>query len=231
MTGGISVAEIYKDNRLTFQAHYFSHACLMILLSLHEGEKPLSKIWDIADSVSLSVLPYIRRCVQDGIIARGNGGYHLTERGREVTDSLIRFLTAVGMMNQAEILGGVLEEDDRRAVAVEEELPESITPLEVYEDNRSDVRFLIGNEGVLLFLLFLQQGQRSAGAYHRIYGGAEAVKAQDLATLVNMGIVTERGDFYALTAPGRRVVGLLAELIEAAAGDSVPASAPDTGAE
>jgi predicted transcriptional regulator len=224
MTGAISAAEIYKNNRSTFQSHFFSHACLMILLSLHEGEKPLPKIWDIADSVSLSVLPYIRRCVQDGIIARGSGGYFLTERGREVADSLIRFIAAVGLMNQAEILGGALEEDERRAMAVEEELPGSITPFEVYEDNRSDVRFLIGNEGVLLFLLFLQQGQRSAGAYQRLYRGTEAVKAQDLATLGEMGMIAERGDFYALTRAGRRVVGFLAELIEVAARNSTTLS-------
>ncbi|HDR72605.1 MAG TPA: hypothetical protein ENN85_01615 [Methanoculleus sp.] len=222
MTGAISTAELYQNNRSTFQSHYFSHACLMILLSLHEGEKPLPRIWDIADSISLSVLPYIRRCVQDGIIARGSGGYHLTARGREVTDSLIRFVAAVGLMNQEEILGEIME-DERRAAAVEEELPESITPFEVYEDNRSDVRFLIGNEGVLLFLLFLQQGQRSARAYSRLYGGMEAVKEHDLATLVTMGLIAERGDFYTLTAVGRRVAGLLAGLIETAVSDCVPA--------
>jgi predicted transcriptional regulator len=229
MTGGIHAAEIYKNNRSTFQAHYFSHACLMILLSLHEGEKPLPKIWDIADSVSLTVLPYVRRCVQDGIIARGSGGYHLTAYGREVTDRLIRFVAAVGMMNQAEILGGVLDEDEQREAAVGEELPDSITPIEVYEDNRGDVRFLIGNERVLLFLLFLRQGQRSAGAYQRIYGGAEAVKEQDLATLVNMGVVSERGDFYALTGAGRRVTELLAGLIQALARDCTTPPAPGFG--
>jgi predicted transcriptional regulator len=217
MTGAISAAEIYRDNRSLFQSHFFSHTCLMILLSLHEGEKPLPKIWDIADSVSLSVLPYIRRCVQDGIIARGSGGYFLTEPGREVAESLIRFIAAVGLMNQAEILGDALEDDERRAKAVEEELPGSITPFEVYEDNRGDVRFLIGNDGVLLFLLSLQQGQRSAGAYQRLHSGTEAVKAQDLSTLGEMGMISERGDFYALTRAGRRVVDVLAELIEVAA--------------
>ncbi len=217
MTGTISAAEIYRNNRSTFQSHFFSHAFLMIMLSLHEGEKPLPKIWDIADNISLTVLPYVRRCVEDGIIARGSGGYRLTESGRELTDSLVSFIAAVGLMNQAEILGGALEEDERRAMVVEEELPGSITPLEVYEDNRSDVRFLIGNEAVLLFLLFLQKGPRSAGAYQRLYGGAEAVKAQDIETLVIMGIVEERGDFYALTLPGRKVVGLLAGMIESEA--------------
>jgi predicted transcriptional regulator len=207
MTGAISAPDLYRNNRSTFQSHFFSHACLMILLSLHEGEKPLPQIWDIADSVSLSVLPYIRRCVQDGFIARGSGGYHLTARGREVTDSLIGFVAAVGLMNQAEILGDEPEES----------LPESITPLEVYEDNRSNVRFMIGNESVLFFLLFHQQGHRSAGAYHRLYGGTETVKEQDLATLVNMGMISERGDFYALTNAGRRVVGSLAELIDVVA--------------
>ncbi|MDG6256541.1 MAG: hypothetical protein QCH35_02970 [Methanomicrobiaceae archaeon] len=223
MTGAISATELYQNNRSTFQSHYFSHACLMILLSLHEGEKPLPRIWDIADTISLSVLPYIRRCVQDGIIARGSGGYHLTACGREVTDSLIRFVAAVGLMNQEEILGDMLEEDERRVAAVEEDLPESITPLEVYEDNRSDVRFLIGNEGVLLFLLFLQQGQRSERAYRRLYGGTEAVKEHDLASLVTMGLIAERRDFYTLTAVGRRVAGLLAGLIETAASVCVPA--------
>lgn len=217
MTGAIAAAEIYRDNRSLFQAHFFSHTCLMILLSLHEGEKPLPKIWDIADSVSLSVLPYIRRCVQDGVIARGAGGYFLTEKGREIADSLVRFVAAVGLMNQAEILGGALDEDERRALAVEEELPGSITPLEVYEDIRGDVRFLIGNEGVLLFLLFLQQGQRSAQAYHRLHSGTEAVKAQDIVTLGEMGVISERGDFYSLTRAGKRVLDYLADLIGVAA--------------
>ena len=222
MTGATSAAEIYESNRSTFQSHYFSHACLMILLSLYEGEKPLPKIWDIADNISLSVLPYVRRCVEDGIITRGTGGYCLTNRGREVTDSMVSFIAAVGLMNQAEILGGVLEEDERRAMVVEEELPGSITPLEVYEDNRSDVRFLIGNEAVLLFLLFLLQGQRSAGAHRRIHGGAEDVKSQNIETLANMGIIAERGGIFSLTRAGRRVVGLLAEMIESAAGNCLP---------
>jgi predicted transcriptional regulator len=96
----MSAIDVYKKVKGEVQSLYRSRLQMLILLSLHDGDKTLSQLRDITGSTSQALIPKIRVLESLKFIESKNYLYSLTPIGRIVTDKIRDFVLTIGAISR-----------------------------------------------------------------------------------------------------------------------------------
>jgi predicted transcriptional regulator len=204
---------IYQQIAPRIQAIFRSELMLHLILSLHEGAKPLSRLSEEIGSSANALLPKVKVLEEKGLVAREEGQVSLTPIGAVVasktTTDIIRVLDSRTTIFEE----GHFAEDPKLAPGAGEEKAGAEVAAVLYRRHRGEIHRILRSRLLTLLLLVLNQGERTRDELKAITGTSSQNLRPALRRLIEKEFVEERPHGYALTPYGSVVAESLSDFV------------------
>jgi predicted transcriptional regulator len=204
---------IYQQIAPRIQAIFRSELMLHLLLSLHEGAKPLSRLSEEIGSSANVLLTKVKVLEERGLVARVEGQVSLTSTGAIVasmtTSNIIRVLDSRTTIFEE---GHFAEDPELTPGACEENAGAEVAAV-LYRRHKEEIHRILRSRLLTLLLLVLNQGERTRDELKAITGTSSQNLRPGVRLLMEEEFVEERMHTYALTPYGSVVAESLSDFI------------------